>query len=344
MTPQVTVAIPTFRRPALLQLCLESVLGQTLHDIEVFVSDNGADAETASVVASFGDPRVNYVPLESNVGSHGNLTRCLGLGTAEYTAILQDDDLLQPTSLERRLQRIAGDPRIVIVNTAHSVIDAAGTVVRSNVNWSLARGDWEIEANEFIRRSLSHGVFFHISTTLLRRSAVAGEVFEPVGGYNDLAVWLRVASRGGRIAYIDEPLTAVREHVLSESTRRGLHTYAKNEHRDGEIDTQTFEQVRQMQLVRRRFLESEGWRLPGREQLWLAARRDARKRLARIIVKDALEKGDVRHTARLLREAAVAEPSMRVSLWAPLAICAAAARRPAAYAVRRLVDRRNNRH
>jgi hypothetical protein len=231
----------------------------------------------------------------------------------------------------------------VIVNTAHSVIDGAGHVLRPDVNWSLAHGDWEIDAAEFICRSLTYGVFFHISTTLLRRSAVANEVFEPVGGYNDLAVWLRVAARGGRFAFINEPLTAVREHALSESTRRGLHVYAADGLRNGEVDTQTFEQVRQMQLVRRRFLVAEGRQLPQRKHLWHAARRDARKRLARIIVKDALEHGGVHRTARLLRAAAAAEPSMKVSLWAPVALCAAAARRPASYVVRTFVQGRNGR-
>ena len=40
--PVVTVAIPTYNRASLLRRALQSVLDQTLKDIEVFVSDNAS--------------------------------------------------------------------------------------------------------------------------------------------------------------------------------------------------------------------------------------------------------------------------------------------------------------
>ena len=119
---RVTVAIPTYQRPELLRETLASALRQTLEEIEIFVSDNGGDDETAAVAASFGDPRITYAPLEENIGAYRNLSRCLRLGKAPYLAILQDDDLLMPRSLERKLERMQSDPRIAVVNTAHSVI------------------------------------------------------------------------------------------------------------------------------------------------------------------------------------------------------------------------------
>ena len=331
-TPLVTVAITTYKRPDLLRQSLESTLRQSLQEIEVFVSDNGGDEETAAVVASFGDPRVTYAPLEQNIGISGNMTRCLRLGTAPYLKILQDDDLLLPRSLERKLQRIEADASIGIVHTAHSVIDSAGRVIRPEVNWSLAEGDWELEGHTFVRRSLTSGVFFHISTALLRRSVVADEEFEPVGGYNDLAVWLRVASRGARFAYIHAPLSAIREHASSASAQQGLHELrgaAAEQAESSVVNTETFEQVKQMQFVRKQFLEHAGAQFPDRAKLWAAARRDARKRLARVIVKDALAHHSLRRTLGRLREASRIEPRITVSVWSAVAVAVAAGGRPA---------------
>jgi glycosyltransferase involved in cell wall biosynthesis len=328
--PLVTVTIPTFERPDLLSESLASVLGQTLSNIEVIVSDNGAQAETEAVVASFGDPRVSYAPLEENIGPFGNVSRCLRLGTAPYIAILHDDDLLMPTSLERRLERLESDPSLSVVNTAHSVIDGDGRVLRPDVNWSLAEGDWEMDGEAFLRRAVTAGVAFHLSTALSRRSVVEDEAFDPAAaGYCDVAVWLRVASRGARFAYIDEPLSAIREHAASDSTRLGLHVTRDSTDGDAAIDTQTLEQVRQMQAVRREFLEREGRTLPDRDELWAAARRDARKRMARVIVKEALNGGSFELTVSRLREASAIDPRMAWSVWAPAALIVALGGRPA---------------
>lgn len=332
--PVVTIAIPTYRRPELLRQSLASALRQTLHEIEVFVSDNGNDAETAAVVESFGDPRVTYAPLLENIGPSGNSTRCLTLGSAPYLTILQADDLLLPESVERRVERIDRDPELAIVHTAHQVIDHSGRVLRPMVSWGTADGDWECDGPSFIRRSVAGGLFFHISTAMMRRSAVAGETFEPVGGYDDLGVWLRVASRGWHIAYINQPLSAIREHEQSESALRGLHVVSTSEDGRVTIVTQSFEQIRQMREVRRLFLEREGSTFPGRERLWRESRRDIRKRLARIIAKDAVAEGSVRRTFGLLREASGVEPGMLRSLWTPGALALAAGGRPA----RRLVS------
>ncbi|MEO5574600.1 MAG: glycosyltransferase family 2 protein [Gaiellaceae bacterium] len=337
--PLVTVAITTYRRPELLRQSLESAVRQTLEEIEIIVSDNGADEETAAVVSSLDDARVAYAPLEENIGLYGNLNRSLRLGTAPYLQILQDDDLLLPASIERKLARIESDPGLAIVHSAHSVIDASGRVLHPAVNWSLAEADWELDGPTFIRRSLAAGVFFHISTALLRRSYVVDEEFEPVGGYCDLGVWLRVASRGGRIGYVHEPLSAIREHASSLSAEQGLHVRRDAGADDGEVDTQTIEQVRQMQLVRRRFLDREGAELPDRNGLWAASRRDARRRLARVIVKDAVFQGSFRRTLERLREARSLEPRIAVSLWPLVALAVAAGGRPAGRAVSFLAAR-----
>jgi glycosyltransferase involved in cell wall biosynthesis len=317
--PRVTIAIPTYRRPEFLRQSLASAVQQTVAEIEIVVSDNGNDEETAAVVASFGDERVQYSPLSENVGMAGNMTRCLGLGTAPYVAILQDDDVLMPESIERKLRRFERDPTLAVVHTAHAVINHAGELLRPEVNWSLATEDWELDGATFIRRSISSGVFFHISTALLRRAAVADEVFEPGSGYNDLAVWLRIASRGARFAYIHEPLSAIREHGSSESALQGLHARDEGALLGAEVNTETFEQTRQMQEVRRAFLDREGRQLPDRQRLWKAARRDARKRLARVIVKDALAQGSLRRTRERVREASSIEPGIRFSIWSLVA-------------------------
>jgi glycosyltransferase involved in cell wall biosynthesis len=53
------VCIPTYNRSGLLRSSLQSVLWQSLRDIEVIVSDNASTDDTEDVVRSLGDPRVS---------------------------------------------------------------------------------------------------------------------------------------------------------------------------------------------------------------------------------------------------------------------------------------------
>src|SRR5689334_19803991 len=67
-SPAVTVAIPTFDRPALLREALESVLRQDLKEFEVLVVDDASPCDVAAVVESFGDPRLRLIRQPRNVG------------------------------------------------------------------------------------------------------------------------------------------------------------------------------------------------------------------------------------------------------------------------------------
>ena len=101
--PEVSVVIPTIGRPALVVRAVESVLAQTLRDLEVIVVVDGPDPETAAALASIADARMkvlsNQVPLR--VGPTRN--RGVGQATAPWIAFLDDDDAWLPTKLEKRL-------------------------------------------------------------------------------------------------------------------------------------------------------------------------------------------------------------------------------------------------
>ena len=100
-------------------------LAQTYTDLEIIVSDNANSASTRALVESYGDPRVTYAPLPENIGLHGNLTRCLHLGSAPYVAVLLDDDMMYPTSLEKKLALLEANPTVASPTARFNYIDDA---------------------------------------------------------------------------------------------------------------------------------------------------------------------------------------------------------------------------
>ena len=65
--PLVSVIIPTYNRAHLILETIESVLSQTINDLELIVIDDGSTDSTASVLREIDDPRVHLI-FQKNQG------------------------------------------------------------------------------------------------------------------------------------------------------------------------------------------------------------------------------------------------------------------------------------
>ncbi len=102
--PLVSVIIPTFERPHYFRLALESVLAQTYRNLDIFITDNSHNTETADMMRRdfSDDPRIHYEHHPS-YGAAENWTRALSYNNpnATYVNWLMDDDLFMPLPRSR---------------------------------------------------------------------------------------------------------------------------------------------------------------------------------------------------------------------------------------------------
>jgi hypothetical protein len=109
--PVVSVVIPTFRRPQLLQRAVESVLAQSFTDWELIVSDDDAKPDIFSVafLSSLAerDSRIRFVRNPGPRGQVGNFNHALSYTRGTWIKPLYDDDQLDPECLSTMV-RAAG--------------------------------------------------------------------------------------------------------------------------------------------------------------------------------------------------------------------------------------------
>lgn len=216
--PVVTVCIPTFNRPEMLRRSLQSVLWQSLRDIEVIVSDNASTADVAAVIAEFDDPRVVHDRLDANIGLFGNLSRCLSLGSGRYRVMLPDDDLMLPGNLERKSRFMDAHPEVGLVHSAFRHLNAAGLPYGPVHNWARFDQDTVQSGRDFIGQSIANCGIVCVSSVMLRSDLVKDEQFlEADGPYCDLALWLRVALRS-HVGFLPDPLSGYLMHAGSASS------------------------------------------------------------------------------------------------------------------------------
>lgn len=106
-----SICIPTYNRAELLKECLEILLPQILcfeSEVDVYVSDNCSNDSTEEVVSAFifRYPFLKYNKNAKNLGYSGNQVKCFQLAQTKYLAILSDDDLYIPESIEYLLTQI----------------------------------------------------------------------------------------------------------------------------------------------------------------------------------------------------------------------------------------------
>ncbi|MDO5747731.1 MAG: glycosyltransferase [Actinomycetaceae bacterium] len=109
-TPLVSIVIRTAGRPEYLKECLYSISWQTFPYYEVIVVDDGNNPDTEELLKEYGDDRFIYVKaLGKGISAARNqaFEHCKG----EFIAVMDDDDIMLPTSLEESLR--AFEPGIV---------------------------------------------------------------------------------------------------------------------------------------------------------------------------------------------------------------------------------------
>ena len=272
---EATIVITTWNRAQLLRRALESVLRQTVENIEIFVADNGSTDETPAVVATFEDPRIVYSRVENNLGLHGGLNRALGLGTAPIIAILHDDDLYYPRNVEAKLAIFKTYETVGATYSAFDVLNGRGGIVARNVTYGGRPRSTLIPGPVFRRRAMSQLGLSDFSAMMFRRSAVANECFDERDGLScDLGLHLRV-STGWDFGFVDESLTGRAQHEESVSARSGIESPDLDE-RYGV----TISHVAGVDATKRRFLDRYGFTLEDAKHLRRLAGQAKRRELA----------------------------------------------------------------
>ena len=102
--PKVSVIVPIYKVEKYLMQCIDSILNQTLKDIEVILVDEGDIDECRAIIDmyEFGlkkDSRIRTIH-EKNGGYGASVNKGMAIATGEYISIIESDDFIEPTMYE----------------------------------------------------------------------------------------------------------------------------------------------------------------------------------------------------------------------------------------------------
>ena len=100
--PKVSVVIPVYNVEPWLPACLDSVLAQTLKDIEIICIDDASPDGCPAILDAYAarHPNLRAVHLEKNRRQGFGRNRGMDLASGEYIYFLDSDDMIAPEALE----------------------------------------------------------------------------------------------------------------------------------------------------------------------------------------------------------------------------------------------------
>ena len=181
---KVSLIIPTFSRPHLLERCVNSAL-KAGSSVEVIVVDDASTDETASVCQKLRD--IKYVRLYSNKGVAGARNEGLRASTGEYVGFLDDDDLRLPNSIDAQVNLLDAHPDAGMVYGRALYGDEECLPKGGSYPDECRQGDifWELMQLNFVP----------CLTVIFRRTCLdrVGMLDESATGVDDWDLWVRIS-------------------------------------------------------------------------------------------------------------------------------------------------------
>ena len=126
--PKVSFGLPVRNRDQFVGRAIESLLCQSLEDIEIVISDNASTDRTSQICQEYAsrDRRIRYSRNERDLGVYENFNRLVGMSRGTYFRWLGSDDWVEPDYAKACYEAFEADPRCTGATTYQMHVDDQG--------------------------------------------------------------------------------------------------------------------------------------------------------------------------------------------------------------------------
>ncbi len=221
----ISVGIPTWNRSHYVLDAVQSCLNQTYENLQIVVCDNASTDDTWQKLNGIQDPRVCLIRQSSNVGGAANFNSCLDNAKGDLFLLLCDDDLLEPTAIEKLSKPFREGFDRVPSGSIGLTWSPYWIVDQNRKPLWMTRSGPPIESSVSFIEGLFNGVRGPMLSGVLKRTADVRKF----GGYDggrhamlsDSGNWGRVALQYDNVVCVQEPLMRYTVHAETATNREG---------------------------------------------------------------------------------------------------------------------------
>jgi glycosyltransferase involved in cell wall biosynthesis len=216
-----SIGIPVLNGEQFLESAIRTVLTQSLHEIEVVISDNASTDKTAEICLRLAavDNRIKYFRQDSTISGIDNFRFVAEAASGDFFAWQAHDDEMHPEFCSVTRTYLLAHPAAVCVTGDFDTIDSEGVVFDTmrltNIRFDIP---WERRIPYFFFQSLTSKAFMCIYGLFRRQCLleVLGQIkVGPTLSNTEAPILSRLATRG-EIASLPVVLRRYRRHENSE--------------------------------------------------------------------------------------------------------------------------------
>lgn len=216
----ISILIPAYNSEKTIKRCLDSVLMQTVQDIEIIVINDGSRDSTLTILQEYAekDKRIRIVN-QPNRGVAVARNMALQDASGEYILYIDADDWIEPDMVQKMLT-LAADADIVFCG--HDYAETPNEV-KHTAKIEVEEWNQQRQQLEFMKHKRMAGMLWN---KLIRRNLTENVFFNEKTGYGEDAEFLwKILKRSRRMIVTNEILY---HHVLEMSSISHLAFSEKN--------------------------------------------------------------------------------------------------------------------
>lgn len=119
--PKLTVVVPSYNSSKYLNKCIDSLLNQTLKDIEIILINDGSTDDTSKIINSYKDDRIVYIKNSKNKGIGYSRNKGIKESHSKYICFVDSDDYVKENFCEILYSKIKTDDNDMVVCNYYNV-------------------------------------------------------------------------------------------------------------------------------------------------------------------------------------------------------------------------------
>lgn len=223
--PLVSVVVPMYNVDKYVGECIESVLNQTLDDLELIVVDDGSSDRSVSIAEEFvsRDKRMRLLfhPDRRNSGVSRTRQRGMAEASGRYIAFLDADDAFEPDKLRKQVDMMQQRTDCVMCHTAAKVTAETDQDIVHPLQRHFGGLAPDTLAYRFHQRPDALDTHRICLSSILVRAEVLRQThfsFPQLFQHEDWTLFV-LLSLSGPFLFMPDPLTRYRVHAAASQTR-----------------------------------------------------------------------------------------------------------------------------
>lgn len=219
--PKISVIVPVYNVDRYLKNCMDSILLQTLKDIEIICVDDGSTDDSGAILDDFAgkDKRVRVLHRQ-NAGYGVAMNAGLSVAAGEYVGIVESDDYILPDMFEKLYEAAEQNHLDMVKADAFYWLESEEHISRIHIR---AMEAWYDRVLDDLDRNLFFDFYMNIWTGIYKRNFLEKYQIRfhetPGASYQDNGFWFQTCIYARRAMWLNQAFYYYRQDNPTASVK-----------------------------------------------------------------------------------------------------------------------------